>query len=200
MRKPDTAVPRVAPRAGAIALSALALSLAACSSSGSPAAVGTSASSSASGVLSGPMLGATFTGTLYVSTPTSHLTKAFTDRVANVQNCQVAAQDGWDGTFKVPSPEAPDPQAVIEVAGFHGPGTYTPTMLRRDRADMILMPGKAGTSQYDITTVLAKRTPGKEVLFLQKNGSGELVYSGAHLNGQPGGTTVAGLIQWNCKS
>ena len=203
MRKPDTVFPRIAPRAGAMALSALALSLAACSSAGGGGTAGsgaTPAASTSSAMPSGPMLGATFTGTIYISTPTSHLTKAFTDRVKNVQNCAVAAQQGWDGTFRVPSPQPPDPEAIIEVADFHGPGTYTPTMLRRDRADMILLPGKTGTSQYDITTALTKRTPGKEVLFLEKTGAGQLVYSGAHLNGQAGGATVAGLIQWSCKS
>jgi len=146
------------------------------------------------------MLGATFSGTIYVSAATSHTTKAFTEKVPDVENCAAAARDGWDGTFKVPSPTAPGIQADIQIAGFHGPGTYTPAMLSRDRADSILLTGKAGTSQYDITTPSAHRTPGKEVLFLRKDGSGELVYSGAHLDGQAAEPTVAGLIQWSCKS
>lgn len=198
MTKTDRDLPRLTRRAGAALASAaaVAVSLAACSSSpGHPAAANSTTSTPA-----GPMLGATFKGTIYVSTPTSHETKPFTYRVADVQNCAAAAKTGWNGTFKVPSPQAPDPQAEIEVAGFHGPGTYTPTMLSRDKADTILLTSKAGTSQYDITTPTAHRTPGKEVLFLAKNGSGQLVYSGAHLDGVASSPTVAGLIQWSCSS
>jgi hypothetical protein len=178
----------------ALAVPALALALAACGGSG------TKSPDAASSSPAGPMLGATFKGTIYVSTPTSHLTRAFTDRVTDVRNCADAAKIGWDGTFHVPSPQAPLPQAEIEISGFHGPGTYTPTMLQHDKADMILLTSKSGTSQYDITTAVARRTPGKEVLFLSKDGSGQLVYSGAHLNGDAGSPEVAGLIQWNCTS
>jgi hypothetical protein len=178
----------------ALAVPALALALTACAGSGAKSPDAASSSPA------GPMLGATFKGTIYVSTPTSHLTRAFTDRVTDVRNCADAAKTGWDGTFRVPSPQAPLPQAEIEISGFHGPGTYTPTMLQHDKADMILLTSKSGTSEYDITTAVARRTPGKEVLFLSKNGSGQLVYSGAHLNGDAGGPEVAGLIQWNCTS
>jgi hypothetical protein len=177
----------------ALAVPALALALAACAASGGKPA-------SVPGKPSGPMLGATFKGTFYLSTPTSHETRAFTDRIASVRNCAEAARTGWDGTFRVPTPQAPLPRADIQVAGFHGPGTYTPAMMRHDKADMILLTGKAGTSKYDITTALTARTPGKEVLFLSKDGSGQLVYSDAHLNGDPASPEVAGLIQWSCSS
>ncbi|MFY9887436.1 MAG: hypothetical protein WAK71_03930 [Streptosporangiaceae bacterium] len=201
MTKPDSALSRLVLRAAPLAAAGLVLSLTACGgSAGHNSAASSPASSPASSTPSGPMLGATFTGTIYVSTPTSHVTKAFSDHVADVQNCAAAAETGWGGTFHVPSPQAPDPEADIEVSGFHGPGTYTPTMLQRDHADSILLTGKTGTSQYLITTPLANRTPGKEVLFLQKDGSGQLVYSGAHLDGQASDPTVAGLISWNCSS
>lgn len=197
MTKTDRDLPCRTRRAGvaAVAAAAVAVGLAACSTSpGHPAAANSTSTPA------GPMLGATFKGTIYVSTPTSHVTKPFTFRVADVQNCVAAAKTGWNGTFRVPSPQAPDPQAQIEVADFHGPGTYTPTMLSRDKADSILLTGKTGTSQYDITSPVASRTPGKEVLFLSKNGSGQLVYSGAHLDGDAANPTVAGLIQWSCSS
>jgi hypothetical protein len=194
MSRTDIASPRLAGSgAAALAVSALALSLAACGGSGNAA--------SASATQAGPMLGATFRGTIYVATQTSHVIKAFTDRVADVASCAAFAKTGdADRIFKVPSPQAPEPQVDIEVADFHGPGTYTPAMLRRDRQDSILLTGKSGTSQYVITSPLANRTPGKEVLFLQKNGSGELVYSNAHLNGQAGNPEVAGVIEWSCSS
>jgi hypothetical protein len=41
---------------------------------------------------------------------------------------------------------------------------------------------------------------GKEALLLYGNGSGQLVYSQAHLDGKVGGPTVAGLITWSCTS
>lgn len=183
-------------RGAALAVTALALSLAACGS-GSPPHQARAASS-------GRMLGATFSGTIYVSSQSSRVTKAFTEHVANVANCAAAAAKGDVGSaFRIPSPSLPDPQANIEVTGFHGPGTYPPAALAKDDADMILLPGKSGTSKYVITPALARhtrRTRGKEVLFLSKDGSGQLDYSQAHLNGQASKPAVAGLIQWSCKS
>ncbi len=193
MSKPDRTFPRRGPRVGPVALSALALTLAACSGSSAPRAA-------RSTTADGRMLGATFTGTIYVSTPTSHVTKAFTERVANVASCEAAARTGdANGTFRIPSPAPPGPAADIEVTGFHGPGTYTPTMLRHDRADSILLTGRSGTSHYVITAPGAG-TPGKEVLFLQEDGSGQLDYTGAHLDGQAADPEVAGLIEWSCTS
>jgi hypothetical protein len=199
MNKPEHYLSsRLAARAGAAAVSALAISLAACSSSpGHTASAG-----------HGAMAGATFRGTIYVSSQTDvgpkawHLTRSFVDRVADVHNCQAAAKTGDvpSGTFRVPSAQAPSPQDNIEVATFHGPGTYTPTMLKHDRSDIILLTGKSGTREYDISTAAPGRTSGKEVLFLYRNGSGQLVYSDAHLNGKASAPAVAGLINWSCTS
>ncbi len=73
-------------------------------------------------------------------------------------------------------------------------------MLRRDRADSIVLTGKAGTSQYVITSRAASSAAGKEVLFLSKDGSGQLDYTGAHLNGRAADPAVSGLILWSCAS
>ncbi len=195
MGKPDKASLRLVPAISWLGVAAVALVLTSCSGSGTRGAATLRAPSAR------PLLGATFRGTIYVSTAKSHFTRAFTERVADVANCAAAARTGdGHGTFRVPSPAAPDPQADIEIASFHGPGTYTPTMLRRDRADSILLTGKAGTRHYVITSATARNARGKEMLFLQKDGSGQLDYSGAHLNGRAHDPTVAGLIQWNCTS
>jgi hypothetical protein len=147
------------------------------------------------------MLGATFTGTMYLTTGTTEFTKAFVDHVADVASCAAAAAKGdFGGTFKVPSPSLPEPEADIQVKGFHGPGTYKPAVLAKDTADTILMTGKSGTSHYVISSSRAGRSHGKEVMFLSKDGSGQLVYSDAHLNGRVSNPGVAGLIQWSCKS
>jgi hypothetical protein len=193
MSKPYWTFPRRGLTASAVAAAALALPVAAC---GGPSAHRATSSATPHG----SMLGATFTGTIYVSTATSHVTKAFTQRVAGVASCAAAAMNGdANGTFRVPSPAAPGPEASIEVARFHGPGTYTPAMLRRDRADSIVLTGKAGTSQYVITSAAASNA-GKEMLFLRKDGSGQLDYTGAHLNGRAAGPAVAGMILWSCTS
>jgi hypothetical protein len=193
MSKPDWTFPRRGLTACAAGGIALTLAVAAC---GEPSAQRATSSATPEG----QMLGATFTGTIYVSTATSHVTKAFTQRVAGVASCAAAARNGdANGSFRVPSPAAPGPEASIEVAGFHGPGTYTPNMLRRDRADSIVLTGKAGTRQYVITSQAA-RAAGKEMLFLRKDGSGQLDYAGAHLDGRAAGPAVAGLILWSCRS
>jgi hypothetical protein len=188
-------LPRGAARGCLVAAPALLLSLAACGGSGGHAAGSGGASSPASA------LGATYRGTIYVSTKTGHEIEPFVDHITDVANCAAAAKDGTgNGTFRVPSPQAPLPQADIEISGFHGPGTYTPTMLQHDRADSILLTGKSGTQLFVISTATAGRTAGKEVLFLAKNGSGQLVYSNAHLNGDAKDPEVAGLIEWSCSS
>ena len=194
MSKPDRIFPRRCFRVVAVMTSALALTVAACGRSSAPRAI-------RSATPDEPLSGATFTGTIYVSTATSHVTKAFTERVTGVTSCAAAASAGdANGTFRVPTPTAPDPQASIEVAGFHGPGTYTSRMLRRDRADSILLTGKAGTRQYVITSQAPSSTAGKEVLFLRKDGSGQLDYTDAHLNGRAADPAVSGLILWSCTS
>lgn len=203
MSEPDETLRCLAPRAGAVAalalsalaLTALALTVAACTGSGTPKAA-TSRTTPAR-----PVPGATFRGTIYVSTATSHFIKTFTERVANVANCATAARTGdGRGTFRVPSPASPDLQVNIQVAAFHGPGTYTPRMLKHDRGDSILLADKAGTGHYVLTSATASATHGKEALFLQKDGSGQLVYSGAHLDGRVRKPAVAGLIEWSCTS
>jgi hypothetical protein len=190
-------------RAG-LAISALALGIAACSSAGSPPAGGVT-----DGTGSGPMDGATIHGTIYISgqvdnKPTTwHETKAFTETVRTVRNCAALAKSGMtDGIFQVPSPQAPLPQADIEVTGFRGPGTYPPKVMKRGKSDSIMVDQDSGTQsgRYVITASAHGVTPGKEVLFLNANGSGQLVYSEAHLNGKAAEPAVAGLIAWSCTS
>lgn len=189
-------------RAG-LAVSALALGVAACSSAASPP------SGAPTSATDGPLDGATIHGTIYISgqvhnKPTTwHETKAFTETVRTVQNCAALAKSGMtDGIFQVPSPQAPLPQADIEVANFRGPGTYPPQVMKRDKSDSIMVGRNSGTQsgRYVITASAHGVTPGKEVLFLNPNGSGQLVYSEAHLNGKATGPAVAGLISWSCTS
>ncbi len=189
-------------RRGAIAMSALALAVTACSS-----ADGQHAATTPPSAAIGPVDGATYSGTIYVSSQVNgspqswHVTKSFTERLADVRNCAAAARTGTGtGVFQVPSPKAPLPQDNIEVQGFHGPGSYPPQVMRHDKSDFIVMPGKSGVQQYDITASARGGEPGKEALFLYGNGSGQLVYSQAHLDGKAGGPTVAGLITWSCTS
>jgi hypothetical protein len=208
MSKADHFPARPAQRGQALAVLALAMGLAACSSAGSAtsgqgSAASPSTAPSAPARTNGPTVGAVFTGTIYVSTATTHVTRPFVYRDTDVASCAAAAKSGdANGTFRVPTGRAPDPQALIEVAGFHGPGTYTPAMLRHDRQDVILLPSKSvvGIGQYFITSPVAGRAPGKEVLFLNKDGSGQFVYSDAHLNGLATNPAVAGVVQWTCKS
>jgi hypothetical protein len=189
---------------GCLALAALTLGLAACSSAGKPAA-GTSSPAAAPG----PPLGATLHGEIYISgqvhnRPTTwNETKTFTETIAGVRNCAAFARSGVpDGIFRVPSPDAPLPVADIEVAGFRGPGTYPPAVMKRDKSDSILLGADSGTQsgRYVITASAHGITPGREVLFLNPNGSGQLVYSAAHLNGEASEPAVAGLISWTCTS
>jgi hypothetical protein len=190
---------------GGLAISALALGVAACGSAGSPPSGGPSIS----GTIAGPLDGATIHGTIYISgqennKPTTwHETKAFIETLKTVQNCAALAKSGMaDGIFQVPSPQAPLPQADIEVADFRGPGTYPPQVMKHDKSDSIMVSQSSGTKggRYVITASAHGMTPGKEVLFLNPNGSGQLVYSEAHLDGKATGPAVAGLISWSCSS
>jgi hypothetical protein len=204
MRKPRRpSLSRDFPRA-VLAASALALVLAACGSAG---AQPPPADSSAPVI--GPVAGVTFHGTLYISgqvdnKPTTwHVTKTFTDRVPAVRTCADAAQSGMAaGIFRVPSPQAPLPEARIEVTGFRGPGTYPPQVMKHDKSDSILLGQNSGLQRgtYLITTSAHGTAQGKEVLFLNKDGSGQLVYSQAHLDGKAASPAVAGLISWSCSS
>ena len=209
MIKPDRPSLARAVRRGRLAVPGLALALAAstlaaCSSDGNG---GTGAVTPPPGP--GPGDGATFHGTIYVSgqvhnKPTTwHVTKTFTERVPTVQNCTEAAKSGMAaGIFRVPSPTAPLPEANIEVTGFRGPGTYPPQMLKHDKADTILLGQNGGmqSGTYVINKPAHGVAQGKEVLFLNKDGSGELVYSQAHLDGKAASPAVAGLISWSCTS
>jgi hypothetical protein len=184
---------------------ALAIALAACSATAAPRkSPGPSVST---GAVNGPFTGATFEGEIYVSAQESHnlptkwhIAKFFTDHVADVRNCATAAQSGDapNGVFQVPSPKAPGPQAEIELSAFHGPGTYTPSIMEHDKSDMILVSQKAGEQRYKITTSAHGTSPGREVLFLKADGSGELVYSNAHLDGMASSPAISGVILWNC--
>jgi hypothetical protein len=205
MMKPETlSLVRHALRGG-LALSALALAAAACSSGGSPTAGSVSAGAGAA-----PLDGATFHGTIYVSgqmhnRPTTwHETKTFTYADAKVANCAAAAKTGdlAGGVFEVPTPQAPLPEDNIVITGFHGPGTYPPNVLKHDKGDTIFLTEASGTKpgKYVITTSAHGVTAGKEVLFLNADGSGQLVYSEAHLDGKPSSPAVAGLISWSCTS
>jgi hypothetical protein len=200
---PARAAPALAAPALAVtALAALALAVTACGSAG-----GQHAASAPRSAATGPVDGATYTGTIYVSSqddgnPQSwHVTKTFTERRPDVRNCAAAAKTGTGtGVFQVPSPKPPLPQDNIEVQGFHGPGTYSPSVMQRDKSDFIMMTGKSGMQQYDITASAQGEEPGKEALILYGNGSGQLVYSQAHLDGKAAGPMVAGLITWSCTS
>jgi hypothetical protein len=189
-----------------VAISALGLGLAACSSGGAPAPHSTVTE----GPLTGHATGATIHGTIYISSQVSakhpttwHETKAFTETIKTVRNCAAFAKSGMaGGIFQVPSPQAPLPQDNIEVAGFRGPGTYPPQVLKHDKSDSIMVDESSGTTsgRYLITASAHGVTPGKEVLFVNPNGSGQLVYSEAHLDGKAGGPAIAGLISWSCTS
>jgi len=189
---------RGATLAVSVPLASLVISLAACSSSpaGSDAATGTQ--SPVVGVSQGAS--ATFTGTIYASTPLTQATKPFTVRLPGTC-ASIAAHGTGDGKFSVPSARLPDPQADITVLNFHGPGTYPPAVLAKDKGDILLLPGKSGTGRYPISATAGKgHVAGKEVLFLSKNGAGQLVYSDAHENGLAADQAAAGLINWSCKS
>jgi hypothetical protein len=194
---------RAARRCG-MAAPVLVLVLAACGSSGGQPAGAASPPPAAR-----PGDGATFHGTIYVSgvvrnRPTTwHVLKSFTQRVATVQNCAAAARYGMaTGIFRVPSPAAPLPVANIEVTGFRGPGTYPPPLLKRDKSDTISLGQTTGMQRgtYVITTSARGAALGKEVLVLNKDGSGQLDYSEAHLNGSSGSPALAGVILWKCTS
>jgi hypothetical protein len=186
------------------AVPALALALAACGSAG-----GQPPAPRSPAPVVGPFAGVTFHGTFYVSgqvhnKPTSwHVTRTFTDTVRTVRSCAEAARSGMAaGIFRVPSPRAPLPQADIEVTGFRGPGTYPPQVMKHDKSDSIFLGQNAGmqSGTYLITTSAHGAAQGREVLFLNKDGSGQLVYSQAHLDGKAASPAVAGLISWSCSS
>jgi hypothetical protein len=131
------------------------------------------------------------------------LRKTYTE-VFTGRNCAAAAAHGDTpgGAFQVPSPDTGSPRIHIQVAGFHGAATYTPTQMKADRSDSIWLTVKGSTNDYEITAhpkaPARGRVSGKEVLFLYKDGAGELVFSQAHQLGMKSNPAIAGLINWTC--
>jgi hypothetical protein len=196
---------------GGLPLAAAALALAACSSNASPPSGtgGAGAASSPVNVALGPYAGITFHGSIYVSSQNSHgpkawrITKPFVQKVPGIRNCADAAKTGdgpQSGVFRVPTGTSPVPEDNIEVTGLRGPGTYPPPVMQRDKSDFIVVPAKSGNQRYFISSSVKGLTVGKEVMFLQPNASGQLVYSEAHLGGKKNGAAVAGLISWSCSA
>jgi hypothetical protein len=192
-----------------LVLAAAALALAACSSNGSPpSSTGAGAESSPADAALGSFAGVTFHGSIYVRSQNSHgpkawqMTKTFVQKVPGIHSCADAAKTGdWthSAVFRVPTATSPVPEDSIELTGLRGPGTYQPHVMRRDKSDFIVMPGKSARSgKYIISSSVKGLKPGKEEMFLNPDGSGQLVYSEAHLNGKASGAAVAGLISWTC--
>jgi hypothetical protein len=132
------------------------------------------------------------------------LKKLYTYTVAR-NSCRYAAAygDAPGRVFRVPTPSADTgPQVHIQVAGFHGAGTYPPEKMRADKSDSISLTVKGVTSQYQITSdpVPAGQVTGKEVLDLYKNGGGYLVFAQAHQSGKQSNPEISGLINWSCTS
>jgi hypothetical protein len=196
---------------GAAAALTLTLVLGACSSAGSSttSASGASPSSGSTGEPSSAVLpqqagsGVTFHGKVQV-TGALKFANSFTEKDTSVSSCADVATkgDAAGGTFAVPSPYATqNPQIIVRLAHFHGAGTYPPTEMQADKSDAIWLKSGGHTDEYVLTThpaALQGQTMGKEVLFLMKDGSGELAFSGAHKLGQKSSPAIAGLISWTC--
>ena len=218
--RPDVFSHRHCPRGpgGAAAALILAFALGACSSSASSAPGSSAPGSAATGGVSPSgsaghtsdtvqtPTGVTFHGKVEV-TGALRLITSFTEKNTSVSNCaEVATKgDAAGGNFAVPSPYVTQsPQIVIRLAHFHGAGTYPPTEMQVDQADSISLKSGRHTDQYVLTSHPAKSVPGqttgKEVLFLLKNGSGELAFSEAHMLGQKSSPAIAGLISWTCSN
>ncbi len=191
----------------------LSLALGACSSSASPSASAGSSptsptSASPAGQTSPPAdsAGVIFHGKVQV-TGASKFTASFTEKDAAVKSCADVATkgDAPGGTFTVPSPYVTrNPQIDVRLARFHGAGTYPPTEMQSDTSDSIWLKSGGTTSEYEITSHPAASIPGqtagKEVLFLETDGSGELAFSEAHKLGQKSNPAIAGLISWTCST
>jgi hypothetical protein len=191
----------------------ISLALGACSSAGSPASgAASSPASPAQASPTGPTMppsnsaGVIFHGKVQL-TGASKFSASFTEKDTAVKSCADVATkgDAPGGTFTVPSPYITEnPQVDVKLAKFHGAGTYPPTQMQGDISDSIWLKTGRATSDYEITAHPAASIPGqttgKEVLFLQKNGSGELAFSQAHKLGQISNPAIAGLITWTCSS
>lgn len=191
----------------------LSLALGACSSSASPSpGAGSSPTSPTSAGPTGQTMppsdsaGVMFHGKVQV-TGASQFTASFTEKDTAVKSCADVATkgDAPGGTFTVPSPYVTqNPQIDVKLARFHGAGTYPPTEMQSDTSDSIWLKTGGATSEYEITSHPAASIPGetagKEVLFLEKDGSGELAFSEAHKLGQKSNPAIAGLITWTCST
>jgi len=208
---------------------ALAVALASCSSSrpaaaGStpPGSLGTATSPAADGPSSGAGrsdagasgtgtsgaaasgTGAIFRGTLDV-TGAVVLKKNYTQKMPAVSSCAAAAADGDTpgGGFRLPSPQAGvSPRIDVLVSHFHGAGTYAPNQLAADSADSIWLTFHGASRDFEISSHPAApgKVTGKEVLYLDTDGSGLLAFSGAHALGQKSGPQIAGEISWTCSA
>jgi basic membrane lipoprotein Med (substrate-binding protein (PBP1-ABC) superfamily) len=80
--------------------------------------------------------------------------------------------------------------------------TYPPTDLQKDSSDSIQLTVKGVTTKYVLTSHQAQpaagQAQGKEVLFIYKDGTGELAFSQAHKLGRSSGPAIAGIINWQC--
>ncbi|MGD0376137.1 MAG: hypothetical protein ABSB01_16300 [Streptosporangiaceae bacterium] len=191
----------------------ISLALGACSSSGSTSSdpgssptTPTSASPTGQTMPPSDSAGVVFHGKVQL-TGASKFTATFTEKDTAVKSCaDVAAKgDAPGGTFTVPSPYVTqNPLINVKLARFHGAGTYPPTEMQSDTSDSIWLKTSGATSDYEITshpaTSIPGQTAGKEVLFLEKDGSGELAFSEAHKLGQKSSPAIDGLISWTCST
>jgi hypothetical protein len=188
----------------AAAAAILTAGLAACSGSGPGSAGGTPKVSDPVGY-DVP----TFQATIQV-TGAVRYAKTFSQPVPGGRACAYVAAhgDAPGGLLKVPSPPAGQDLSIdIQIAGYHGVGTYPPSDLQKDNSDSIQLAAKGVRSTYVITshpaTPAAGQAPGqqaqgKEVLFAYKGGAGQLAFSEAHKLGRKSGPAIAGVINWKC--
>jgi hypothetical protein len=188
--------------AAAVAVT-LAAGLAACSSSGQPAA---RAARTPKATVSQPVYFGVPTFKAKIQTTGAvRYSKAFTQPVPGGLSCAdvTAHGDLPGGRFQLPTPPAgKDLKIDIQIAGYHGVATYPPADLQKDNSDSIQLTIKGVTTNYVLTSHPAKpaarQTPGKEVLFVYKGNAGELAFSGAHKLGLSSGPAIAGVINWQC--
>jgi len=215
--------------AAAALAAALAVTLASCSSSGPPAAgstppgsLGAATSPAADGPSSGTGTsgagasgtstsgaaasgtGVIFQGTLQV-TGAVVLKKNYTQKMPAVGSCAAAAAHGDSpgGGFRLPSPRASGFARIDVLVGhIHGAGTYAPNQLATDSGDSIWLTFHGASRDFEITSHPAApgKVMGKEVLYLNADGSGQLAFSGAHAFGQKSGPQIAGEISWSCSA
>lgn len=187
-------------RAGAVA--ALALGLAACGgSSGSGASGGPATPAPAGATSPGQAAHVVFHGTIQVTGAVKTTTKWTQQSTAASCAASAAHGDQAGGGYKIPSPAAHGgPVIDIVVTGFHGAATYPPAAMKKDHADSVKLKsgGHAGTYLLTAPSVKAGHTVGKEVLFLNKDGSGQLAFSQAHKSGLKSAPQIAGVITWKC--